>query len=178
MNVARNIAQQLEEHISHNALAGRELKSLAKSIGYRLSIFKPLKKLRLTNELVFVNSFLGSVALRLSSQQYPLISENETEEMVEQYVSKLLSRWLAPSMHREYEDRLEIWKGLFEDLSDDVRYQRHLRIFTDIFYVGLTEKALDKHSELMLTARFNGYMKLYLQSVALLMDQHYSKCNG
>ena len=173
MSSALDLARRLEEHISHNALAGRELKSLAQSIGYRLSFFSPMKRLNLTNELVFLNAFMGSAAIRACANVNPGIPGSDVEQMADEYVSKLLSRWLPDSMRSDYEERLSVWRNIVLDPSDADAYAADLRVLVDTFYVSLTKNPLDEQSELMLTGRFNGYMKLHMQSVMSLMQHFY-----
>ncbi len=62
---AQDFAVELKDYVSMSALQGKELKSLAKSIGYPLGIFKVHNRVMLTNELVFLNAFLGTVTLKL-----------------------------------------------------------------------------------------------------------------
>jgi len=173
---AIDLARKLEEHISHNALANRELKALAQSIGYRLGFFNTIKRMNLTNELVFLNAFMGSAAIRACSDINPAISEADVKQMIDEYVSKLLSRWLPDSMHSDYEERISVWGNLVLDPGDTEAYPGALRVLVETFYVSLMEKPIDEQSELMLTARFNGYMKLYMQSVMSLI-QHYYPCS-
>ena len=106
MSDALDLARMFEEQISHNALAGRELKSLAHSIGYRLSFFSPMKRMNLTNELVFLNAFMGSAAIRACSTLHSAIPQSDVEQMIGEYVSKLLSRWLPAWKRSDYEERL------------------------------------------------------------------------
>lgn len=173
MSNALDLARTFEEQISYNALAGRELKALAHSIGYRLSFFRPMQKMYLTNELVFLNAFMGSAAIRACSALHSAVPNSDIEPMIGEYVSKLLSRWLPAGRRSEYKDRLARWGSIVLDPSDSETYPDDLRALVDAFYVSLTEKTLDEHREIMLTARFNVYMKMYIEGVMSLMQQFY-----
>jgi len=92
ITTARDFAVELKDYISQNALRGKELKSLAKSIGYPLGIFKFHNRVMLTNELVFLNAFLGTVTLKLCFSEHSGIPQSVIDEIIETYTRSLITQ--------------------------------------------------------------------------------------
>lgn len=174
-NSALDLARRLEDFVSQNALAGRELKSLAHSIDYSMPFYRPARKLDLLNELVLVNAFMGAEVLRQCAAQHDAVPQGDTERMVEEYVTKLLSRWLPSSMHSGYRKRLAGWGSLPLDDADSDAYVEALHEVVSSFYESLTGEPPDEMSEAKLSLRFNGYMKRYIPSVITLLEHYYGE---
>lgn len=164
---AGGFARRLSNHISQNALSSRELRAVAQSIGYPLGIFRWHKKLRLTNELVFLNAFFGSVMLRVYFDECDHVPQAVAEEMRERFARNLIDQWMSESMFRDYDKRLAVWGRLFV-VWDDEQYLEDMGVLVRTFYEFLTGAACDARKEMMLTMRFNGYAKRYLQSIDAL----------
>ncbi len=156
----------LEEHISLNALASRELKSLSRSIGYKLGIFSPLKKLHLRNGLIFVHALMGPAALRASALRLSGIDDSDVKRASDNYVERLLGRWLPSDMCAEYKERLADFKL---DPSDNESYASDLEKIVDAFHCSLMGAPPREDSRLVLIARFNNYMRLYMASIATVL---------
>ena len=161
---AEEFARKLADYISQNALSRKELRSVAESIGYRLGLLPWGNKLRLTNELVFLNAFFGSVMLRVYFEESDLVPNDVAEEIRERFSHNLLNQWMPAEMFEDYDRRLAVWGGLFA-VWDDQEYLEEMGVLARTFYEFLTNTACDQGREMMLAMRFNGYAKLYLQSI-------------
>ena len=168
---AKDFAVELKDYVSMNALRGKELKSLAKSIGYPFGIFKFHNRLMLTNELVFLDAFLGTITLKLCFSEHSEIPQSVVGEIVETYTRSLISQWLPDFMFSDFQKRLNVWAELFQEFENEDQYQEDISKFAITFYEFLNKTPCDKQKELMLTMRFNGYMKLFIESInAMIQD--------
>jgi len=171
IRTARDCATELSDYISMYALTSKELKSVAQSIGYPLGIFKPFKRNRLNNELVFLYAFIGTVTLKGCLSNFPGVSKDDETEIVQLYVDRLLNRWMPKSMFPYYKARLEIWGQLFNNLQDEEDYQKSISILTRTFYEFLMKTPCDEMKEAMLTLRFNGYIRNFIGSIENMLEE-------
>ena len=106
ITTAQNFSVELKDYVSLNALCGKELKSLSKSIGYPLGFLNGLfnfhNRAMLTNELVFLNAFLGSVTLRLCFSEHHEFEQDMIDTVVQMFTRELLSQWLPDSMFQDF----------------------------------------------------------------------------
>jgi|GEM_PF-6491756 len=167
---AQDFAVELKDYVSMSALQGKELESLAKSIGYPLGIFKFHKRVMLTNELVFLNAFLGTVTLKLCFSEHPEIPQGVIDEIIETYTRSLISQWLPDSMFSDFQQRLNVWADLFQEFENEDQYQKDISKLVTTFYEFLNNTPCDQQTELMLTMRFNGYMKLFIGSINVMIQ--------
>ncbi len=170
INSAQNFAIELRDYISENALRGKELKSLAKSIGYPLSFFKYQNRSQLTTELVFLNGYLGTVTLKLCFSKHPKIPQLVVNEIIETYTKNLINQWLPDSMFSDYQKRLNAWASLFQKFENKDQYQKDISKLATTFYEFLTKTPCNQNKELMLILRFNGYMKLFIGSINMMIN--------
>jgi hypothetical protein len=170
ITTSHDFAVELKDYVSQNALRGKELKSLAKSIEYPLSIFKYDNRGMLTNELVFLNTFLGTVTLKRCFSEHPEISQDVVDDIIEKYTKNLLNQWLPDFMLSDYQRRLDIWAGLFREFDNVDQYQKDISKLATSFYESLVKTPCDHQKELMLTMRFNGYMKLFTGSINVMIE--------
>ncbi len=165
-------ANELKNFISDRALRDKELKSIAKAIDYKLSVFKPTNRLKLSIELVYLNTFLGSIILRQSFSQSEFTSET-VDEIIEIFVNNLLLQWI----HKSYEpveyyksNRLNKWERLLKDLDSSDQIMNDFKILTDSFYTDLTNKQINPIFISMLTIRFNRYLFIYADYILQMID--------
>ncbi|GAF74049.1 unnamed protein product [marine sediment metagenome] len=170
ITTAKDFAIELRDYISENALRGKELKSLSKSIGYPLGIFRFNNRAILTSELVFLNVFLGTVALKVCFSENPDIPDDVLNEIIEVFKRNLINQWLPESMYSDYQERLNIWDKFFEDVQNEDKYQEGISKLAKTFYEFLTKSPCNQQNELMLTMRFNGYMKLLIESINVMIE--------
>ncbi len=174
ITTAQNFAVELKDYMSLNALRGKELKSLSKSIGYPLGFLNGLfnfhNRAMLTYELVFLNAFLGSVTLRLCFRDHHEFEQDVADEVVQAFTRELLSQWLPDSMFPDYEQRLVVWNTLFEEFENEQQYQEDMSTLVTTFYQHLTNNSCDEMKETVLTLRFNGYMRLFIQSINVMLQ--------
>ena len=171
ITAAQDFAVELKDYVSMNALQGKEFKSLAKSIGYPLGLFKFHNRVMLANELVFLNAFLGTVTLRLCFSEHPEVKQDVVDEIVDIFTKQLLSQWLPDSMFPDYKQRLGTWGNLFKEFEDGDQYQKDMSQLVTTFYQCLTKSPCDEMKEAMLTLRFNGYMKLFIGSINVMIQE-------
>ena len=159
-----------KDYIVMNALRNKKLKPLARSIGYPLGFFRVGQRVRLTNELVYLNTFLGTVALRFCLSKYPDIEQKTKDEIVEVFTKKLLSAYFPKSMFPVYEQRLGTWGNLFREFEDLYQYAKDMSQLVTTFYQYLTKTPCDEMKEAMLSLRFNAYMGLFIGSITKTLE--------
>ena len=170
ITTAQDFAIELKDYVSMNALRGKELKSLAKSIGYSFGFLKFHKRAMLTTELVFLNAFLGTVTLRFCFSEYPEFKQDVVDEIIEIFTRELISQWMPDSMLSDYEQRLCTWGKLFEKYEDEDQYQKDMSQLVTTFYHYLTKNRCDEMNEAMLSLRFNEYLKLLIMSIIVMIQ--------
>ena len=90
-------AIEFRDFISRKALSGKELKSISKSVNYKLSILKPLNKTILNNELVYLNTYLGCVAIKYCFSVKSKFSASVVDEITDIYKRNLILQWIPKS---------------------------------------------------------------------------------
>ena len=140
--------------------------TLAKSINYPLGFFKIGNRIRLTNELLFLYAFMGGAALRICFKEYQDFHEYDVDSIVQIYQNNLINQWIIKSVQPEFDIRLNSWADLLKNSPDyHEQYAEDLEKLTETFYKFLTQSPCNPHNKLMLTARFNGYMGRFIQSI-------------
>jgi hypothetical protein len=168
---AKEFALEFKDYISTNAMRGKELRSVAKSIGYSLNSFLTSStRVNLTNELAFLNAFLGTIAIKWGFEDCPEFPKNIVDEIVETYKRELIKQWLPDFMFSEFQKRLEVWGELFQDLSSGLEYQEDLTKLASTFYEFLTKNPCNPKNEIMLTMRFNSYLKLQIGTIKVMIQ--------
>ena len=101
ITTAQDFAIELKDYVSMNALSGKELKSLASSVGYSLGFLNGLfnfhKRGILTTELVYLNAFIGTVTIRLCFSDCEGTQRAKADEVIQIFTQELLSQWLPDS---------------------------------------------------------------------------------
>jgi len=72
-------------------------------------------------------------------------------------------------MFLDYEQRPGTWGKLFEKLEDEAQYQKDMSHLVTTFYQFLTKSPCDTMKEAGLSLRFNGYMRLFIQSINVMI---------
>jgi len=170
ITTTKDFAMELRDYVSQNALNKKELKSFAEMIEFPWGITKFHSRAILTNELVFLNAFIGTVALRACFKYYPKISQTIIDEIIDMYTKGLMQQWLPASMFAEYQQRLNIWKDLFHEFENIDKYSNDMTRLSKTFYEFFNKEQCDEMKECKLILRFNGYMKLFMHYIHQMIE--------
>jgi len=166
-------AYEFRDFISDNALNGKELKSIAKVINYRLSVIKPLNRVKLTNELVNLNAFLGSITIKQCFSQSEFTSKT-IDEIIEKFVNALLLQWIPESFNPiDYfqNNRMNIWVKLLRNLDSTDQVMKDMSDLSESFYHNLTNKQCTINYSSLLAIRFNRYVLIYADYIQQMIDK-------
>ena len=156
----KDCGHQIADYIYREALSNKELKSIAESINYKMGFFSPIATVKLRYELGCLYAFLGTLALRMCSEEYSNIHKDTIDKTEKMYVTKLL-KWLPDSKYSEYEKRLKMWEPSFTNLDEDA-FVNGVILLAETFYESLTGNPCNEIQKNMLVLRFNNYLRIFI----------------
>ena len=172
---AKTMALMLVDHVSKVGLHRRELKSVAKSIGYPIGLSHKGNRLALTENLATIYASTGVLAMLLAFAEEVTESE-DTEEagnvlqfIQDTYARELVLRWVPDERQSLQYGKVQGWLGSVTNWGNPDEIGEMMANAAADFYAALpnTDEA-NPMAMPSLMLRFNQYVPLLVESVVEL----------